>query len=795
MKALIISDSGGTRLRPVTCSIPKLCMPVVGRAAVCHTLRLLHRHNITEVALCADYLQNEAAKAIQKDIPTDICVKMLKREELSDFLYNDDTLIISGSIITDINLDEMIEAHKKSGASATLALRSHADFIEYGIATVDTSMRISLYNRAAYSDFEGRKMSFMGIMLLSKAIKLKSFDGICTIAQNVVEETSSAFGYIPKEYIRDVSDIESYLKCNRDFLDKKVNLPFPCDEKESGVWIDKSAQVVCGCVITPPVFIGANAVINRGARIEAYSVIGEGVNIGSLSGIKRSVIMDNAHISAGASLRGTVICKNANVGTESMLYEGSILGEGSFLGAHCLLKQGVRIWPQKRIDDESIVSSNIIWENMSPHSMFYEGCVTGKINNMLTPEFCASLGCSAAKLLGGKIAVSESGSPASAMLKAAVCAGLQSFGSEVYDFGEQPLPITRRGIRFHKLDGGISISSFIKDDELYAGIDILNSYGGNVDSDVLSELDGLILSGEVKRAHAKNICEVQYLFEYKLYYLKQLINDIHSGNMGMKILIKCVSDWAKRLLESASADLGCNFVFLTNVNDEEFSTRVYKGDYSFGVIIDYKCENIEIVTNEGRILSRFDYGMLVSLIIMKSYKHAEIYVPHSYPEELETLADKYGAVIKRTRLSAPSVMKELTAQNNEMLFRQFIYHFDALGALVSLLDFLFTEKISLNDLIYELPEGYITESSVGCSSKLQSEMLKNFFVTNVGTITEYDDSVKLTFDNGWALVVPNKNKAEIRVISHSYSEEYAREIASVCIDRLLSASNSDKRCT
>ena len=98
----------------------------------------------------------------------------------------------------------MIEAHKKSGASATLALRSHADFIEYGIATVDTSMRISLYNRAAYSDFEGRKMSFMGIMLLSKAIKLKSFDGICTIAQNVVEETSSAFGYIPKEYIRDI---------------------------------------------------------------------------------------------------------------------------------------------------------------------------------------------------------------------------------------------------------------------------------------------------------------------------------------------------------------------------------------------------------------------------------------------------------------------------------------------------------------------------------------------------------------------------------------------------------------
>ena len=109
--------------------------------------------------------------------------------------------------------------------------------------------------------------------------------------------------------------------------------------------------------------------------------------------------------------------------------------------------------------------------------------------------------------------------------------------------------------------------------------------------------------------------------------------------------------------------------------------------------------------------------------------------------------------------------------------------------------FLFTEKISLNDLIYELPEGYITESSVGCSSKLQSEMLKNFFVTNVGTITEYDDSVKLTFDNGWALVVPNKNKAEIRVISHSYSAEYAREIASVCIDRLLGASNSDKRCT
>lgn len=795
MRALIISDSGGTRLRPITCSIPKLCMPIVGRAAVCHTLRLLHRHNITEVALCSDYLQNEAAKSIQKDIPSDICVKILKRDELSAFLSSDDTVIISGSIITDINLDEMTESHKKSDAAATLALRPHADFIEYGIASVDSSMRISLYNRASYSDFEGRKMSFMGIMILSKAANLKSFDGICTIAQNAVHGTGAAFGYIANGYIKDISDVDAYLKCNRDFLDKKVNLPFPCDEKEPGVWIDKDAQIVCGSVITPPIYIGANTVINRGARIEAYSVIGEGVNIGSLASIKRSVIMDNANISAGAALRGTIICKNAGAGTESMLYEGSILGEGSVLGAHCLLKQGVRIWPQKRIEDESIISSNIIWENMSAQSMFYEGCVTGKINSMLTPEFCASLGCSAGKLLGKKIAISESGMPSAAMLKAAVCAGLQSFGSEVYDFGEQPLPITRRGIRFHKLDGGISISAFVKDDELYASIDILNSYGGNVDSDVLSELEGLVISGEIKRAPAKEVFDVQYLFEYKLYYLKQLINDIHSKHMGMKVLIKCNSDWAKRLLESASSDLGCTFVFLSSVDDNEFSTRVYKGDYSLGVIIDYKCENIEIVTNEGHILSRFDYGMLVSLIIMKSFPKATIYVPHSYPEELETLADKYGAAIKRTRLSAPSVMKELTAQNDEMLFRQFIYHFDALGALVSLLDFLFTSKASLNDLLYELPQGYITESSVGCSRKMQSEMLKNFFVANVGTITEYDDSVKLTFDNGWALVVPNKNKAEIRVISHSYSEEYAREISAACIDKLLSTNHSEKSKT
>ncbi len=782
MKALIINDSEGNRLRPITCTIPKTMLPVLGRPVCEHTVRLLRRHNISDISIVSDYLPETVKNHFLKNNIGQVKISFPKREEIASLISSDDTLIISGSILTDINLEKLIEHHIKNNAAATFVTRTNADFLEYGVVSLDDNKYICEYNRATYPAFCMTRSCFMGIMLVSSKTDLSSHSSLCSIAQALTESGEKIVSYTSKEYIQDICDSEVYFRVTRDFLDKKINLPFPCDEKENGVWIDKDATIARGAIIVPPVYIGPGTVINRGVRIEDHSSIGKDCTINSFASIKRSIVMDNALVCEGSSVRAGILCEKSELGVQSAMYESSVIGGGTKLGNRCILRPSVRVWPEKFIEDDSIISSNIVWENLTPRSMFFDGCVSGRINNEITPEFASLLGCACASVLGNKIGISGTSGYGSNMIKNALISGAQSFGAETFDFGEQPLPITRSGIYFYKLDGGISISTYEKNDELYACIDIINSSGANIDDDTLFHLEGIVNSGEVKRISPQGIKDISYLLEYKLYYLRSLINSVKKADVSMKILINCQSEWAKKLLQGASSDLNCSFDFTNTSSAFEFASEVQKGAYDFGGMIDPKCEKIILVNNETRILSDFDYDVLTALIIMKSYPSATIYTPISTPEGVELLAEKYGATVVRTKMSPPAIMNLLSGRREKMYTQQFVYRFDAIGALVMLIDFLSSSHITLSALLEEIPSYCVEDNLVDCPSKEQTDTIKKVALRHKKEAFDLEHALKLNFKNGWALIVPSNVQNTIRIIAHSFSEEYAREIADMCTD-------------
>lgn len=786
MKALIINDSEGNRLRPLTCTMPKTMLPVLGRPVCEHTVRLLRRHGISDISIYSEYLPETLKNHFLKNNIGQVKISFLKKEELGEFLGSDDILILSGSILTDIDLEKLIAHHKKSNAAATLVTRTNSDFLEYGVVSINENKYVYEYNRATYPAFSAARSCFMGIILVSSGVNLSGQSSLCGIAQKLSESGESIASYTPKEYIQDVCDTESYFRATRDFLDKKINLPFPCDEKENGVWIDKDATIAQGAIIVPPVYIGAKAIINRGARIEDHTTIGEGATVNSFSSIKRSIVMNNALVCEGASVRAGILCEKSELGVQSAMYESSVIGEGSKIGHRCILRPSVRIWPEKFIEDDSVISSNIVWENLSPRSMFFDGCVSGRINNEITPEFASLLGCACASLSGNKIGISGTNNYGSNMIKNALISGIQSFGAEVFDFGEQPLPITRSGVYFYKLNGGISISTYEKNDELYADIDIINSRGASIDDDALFKLEGIINSGEVKRTSPQGIRDVSYLLEYKLYYLRSLINSVKKSDKSTKILVNCQSEWAKKLLAGASNDLNCSFDFTNTSSSFEFASETKKGGYDFGAMIDHKCERLTLVNNEARILSDFDYDVLTSLIVMKSFPSATIYTPVSTPECIELLAKKYGASVRRTNMSPPAIMNLLSGRKEKLYTQQFIYRFDAIGSLIMLVDYLSSSSVTINSLLDEIPAYCIEVNSVDCPSKEQTDTIKKVALLHEKEALDTEGALKLNFKNGWALIVPGNSQNTIRIIAHSFSEEYAREIADICTDSITS---------
>ena len=148
------------------------------------------------------------------------------------------------------------------------------------------------------------------------------------------------------------------------------------------------------------------------------------------------------------------------------------------------------------------------------------------------------------------------------------------------------------------------------------------------------------------------------------------------------------------------------------------------------------------------------------------------------------MAKKYGAAVHRTKLSPPKLMNELSSHEEKMFMHQFIYRFDAVGSLIKLMDFLCAASVTLSTLLRELPESHMVSAEVSCPAEDQDktlEKLNNHFGKQPVDDT---DGLKFSFDNGWVLVIPRKYNSAIRIISHGFTEEYARELSDICIDSI-----------
>jgi mannose-1-phosphate guanylyltransferase/phosphomannomutase len=447
----------GTRLRPLTCGVPKPLVKLCGRPVVYYILDLLDKHGFTEVTFTLGYKGEQIESLFEtgrykgltlhfsrEDSPlgTAGCVKQAARD------FNDDFLVISGDALCDFDLSRTFTFHENMNTAATIITKRVDDPREYGLVLSDDTGRITGFSEKPSYLGCIDDLANTGVYILSpKVLELIPDNTACDFARDVfprmlensLKTKMPLYSYEESGYWCDIGDFSTYIRSQLDILKGRVRCRF-----------DESRRIGTN-------FIGRGVTIGENSSVDSC-IIGDNVNIGGNVKLKNAVILDSAFISNGATVNNAIVCQNAKLQHSASVFENSVIGEGAIIGREAIISNGARIWNDKHIKPGANITRDVKYGGLNADDSGGAGIggisearelsdsgVSGQTNIDVTPEFCAKLGAALATVAGGgnsagSVAVACEANNASNAMKCAIMAGVSGAGAEVFDIGTATRP-------------------------------------------------------------------------------------------------------------------------------------------------------------------------------------------------------------------------------------------------------------------------------------------------------------------------------------------------------------------
>ncbi|NEQ52747.1 MAG: NTP transferase domain-containing protein, partial [Leptolyngbya sp. SIO3F4] len=526
MRAVLMAGGSGTRLRPLTCDLPKPMVPVLNRPIAEHIVNLLKRHDIKEVIatlhylpdVMRDYFQDghdfgvQMTYAVEEDQPlgTAGCVKNIAE------LLDDTFLVISGDSITDFDLKEAVRFHKEKGSKATLVLTRVPNPIEFGVVITDEEGRIKRFlekpsTSEIFSDTVNTGTYILEPEVLEYLPPNQEKDFSKDLFPLLLEKGDPMYGYVAEGYWCDVGHLEAYREAQYDALESKVLVDFAYPEVSPGVHVGQNTHIDPTAVIKPPVLIGRNCRIGARVILEPGTVIGDNVTVGSDADLKRPIIWNGAIIGDETHLRACVIARGTRADRRAHVLEGAVVGALSTVGEEAQISPGVRVWPSKRIESGATLNINLIWGNTAQRNLFGQRGVTGLANIDITPEFAVKLGAAYGSTLkpGSNVTVSRDQRSISRMVSRSLIAGLMSVGINVQNLEATAIPLARAILPTLDVAGGIHVRIHPdRADQIL--IEFFDKKGIDIPKGKEKKIEGAYFKENLRRSQIHEIGEVAY---------------------------------------------------------------------------------------------------------------------------------------------------------------------------------------------------------------------------------------------------------------------------------------------
>ena len=816
----------GSRLRPLTSRQPKPLVPVGGRPIMEHILLHLRRHQLRDVVATVQYLgssirnyfgdgseQGVALTYSVEDSPLGTAGSvMLARQSL-----NDTFVVISGDALTDIDLGAAVRFHRERRSLATIVLKPVPNPLEYGVVVVDEG---GLVQRFIEKPSWGEVISDLantGIYILDPAVfdffragEVTDWSG--DVFPKLLKQGEPVYGWIASGYWEDVGSHSAYVKANFDCLEGKVKVQLPAARVSEGIWVHEEAEVSPGARLDGPALICAGAKVRAGAWVNGPCVIGGFTTIDSGAKVSNSITWDHAYIGENARLRGSVVCRSVTVKQGSLLEEGSVIGSDVVIGAGSTVNPNVRIWPNKEVEPGAVVRESIIWAGSWKRGLFSSYGLNGLTNVEFTPEFAARLGAAVAALnaRGVEIAVSRDYTRSARMINRAMISGMISAGANVTDLSVMPAPVARYWAKHNRISSMHVQTSPV--DPRSADIRIFDQQGLDLDKRSERKLEGLFFREDIRRVSHFEMGRIVRREGQAEGYVHDLLAKVDLEAVrqaAFKVVIDYSNGAAGELLPGVLQEMNCDVIPLNASPAEivaEEAESAFRGHLhemgaivsavhaKLGVFIDRPGERCFLIDEHGHVLDH-DAGFAVLAYLALQGRNGILLGPASASVGFSMIAEDLGSRFVPTKITPGAVLR--AAQHAETVMASdgaggycwpdFAVSFDAMYTTVRLVEMLAKTHTGLGALRSRIPSVSHQHAVEFCPWDVKGRVMRAMMERHLRDRVDLTDGVKVFFDDGWVLVVPDADRPEYHVIastldaarSRALVEEYSALVRSV----------------
>ena len=816
MKAVVMAGGEGSRLRPLTSRRPKPLAPVANKPVMEHIIDLLRRHGITEIVATLHYLADEiesyfgdgssfgvSMSYVVEDTPlgTAGAVKLA-----ADLLGNEAFLIISGDALTDLDLTALVADHKRSGASATITLQRVTNPLEFGVVITDDERHITRFLEKPswgeiFSDTINTGIYVLEAEVLDFMERGKAYDFSRDVFPHMLHQDKLISGYIAEDYWTDIGNLEQYQQANYDAVAGRVRLQLEGTESPPGIWIGEGCRIDPSARLVAPLVIGRNVTIEAGATVGADTVLGNATIVARNARVQRTTAWDDCYFGESSILEGCTIADRNIVKDHVTVGEGSVVGSACTLGSGAIVRPNLKLWPDKSVSSGAVVSMSLIYGIKWPGSLFGAVGVSGLANVEITPEFAMKLGQAlGSSLKPGQIVMTSRGAhPASRVMNRCVISGLLSVGVNVEDLRAIPLPLARYATRMGG-DGGVH-TRIDPNDPNSVLIEVFDASGINVDKATERKIEGLFFRGDFRRTGMDEVGLLTFPARTLELYTTELLAALKPRALP-KANFKVVLDYgygnAALVMPNVLTNLGVDIIALDAYYDEN-KARTFRHDREryieqlrtvtltlgadLGVLIDHDGEAFALVDDLGRIIAGNRLLALIALLVCRATPGARVAIPATTPSAIVRLVESVGGQVTRTKSDRRSMMALAAKERDsltygsgfkqEPIFPEFQPAFDALYAIVKVMELIAAEGRKLHELNDMLPHWFFRHRAIPCPWERKGQVMRTIADEYSGEEVEMYDGVRVSKNGGWFLVLPDASDPAVNVYAEGHTNEDA----------------------